>query len=57
MAAVGHRDGSNPFPAIGARVGVKFIFDTCGTCEACLDGDEESCDYVSLYTSSEGTKT
>lgn len=32
---------------VGARVGVKFIADTCMTCPACLDGDDMNCDNVS----------
>ncbi len=30
--------------AVGDRVGVGVIVDSCGTCEACVDGDEQYCE-------------
>ncbi len=30
-------------PQLGARVGVPWLFDACGTCEFCLRGEENLC--------------
>ncbi|KAG9229957.1 alcohol dehydrogenase [Amylocarpus encephaloides] len=30
-------------PKIGARVGIKWLSDVCGSCSACLEGDDNTC--------------
>jgi propanol-preferring alcohol dehydrogenase len=41
---------------VGARVGVKFIADTCLACPACLEGDDMNCaDVLISSINKEGT--
>ncbi|KAF3390115.1 Alcohol dehydrogenase 2 [Talaromyces pinophilus] len=35
------RDVSSP--PIGTRVGIKWLADVCGSCDACLEGDDNTC--------------
>lgn len=46
IVALGDHVRPGPGSSIGDRVGIKFIADTCGTCDACLSGNEESCETV-----------
>lgn len=48
IVALGEHLRPGPASKLGDRVGVKFIADTCGTCDACLTGNEESCGTVSF---------
>ena len=41
--------------AVGDRVGIRFCADSCGRCDACLDGEEEACEHLVISgTNTEG---
>jgi propanol-preferring alcohol dehydrogenase len=50
-AAAGGAPGAHDHepPALGARVGVPWLWRTCGTCRFCLRGDENLCENA-LFT-------
>ncbi|KAK4688409.1 hypothetical protein P7C73_g1700, partial [Tremellales sp. Uapishka_1] len=43
IVALGPHTRPGPGPKIGDKVGIKFIADTCGNCNACETGHEECC--------------